>query len=108
MFPEQKCSANAGSHSASQDSSLAQNILGFASQVQQAVLVGRPAAAMPSFSLLAWADARVLALHIGRLVEPETWGLLLHIVLALPPPHTVCRLLPLLLLNTHSLACPFS
>ncbi|CAL8471989.1 g11531 [Coccomyxa elongata] len=81
------CRALAGSLSACQDSSLAQNVLGFASEVQQAALVGRPASAVPSFSLLAWADARALALQIGLLAAPETLGLLLQIVLALPPPH---------------------
>ncbi|BDA47572.1 probable nucleolar pre-ribosomal-associated protein 1 at C-terminar half [Coccomyxa sp. Obi] len=82
------CRALAGSHYVCKDTSLAQNILGFASQMQQAALVGRPATAVPSFSLLAWADARALALQIGRPAEPETLGLLLQIVLALPPPHT--------------------
>lgn len=84
------CSANAGSQSACQDSSLAQNVLGFASEVQQAALVGRPASAVPSFSLLAWANARALAHQIGFLAAPETLGLLLQIVLALPPPRMVC------------------
>ena len=95
MFPDSLSRSvvqSAGSHSACQDISLAQNILGFASQVQQAVLVGRPATAVPSFALLAWPDARALAVQFGQQVEPETLGLLLQIVLALPPPHMVCQI----------------
>ena len=84
---------HAGSPGACQDRQLVEAILGFALGVQQAALSGRSKSALPAFALLPWVDARALVQTVGQQAGQGTLELLLQVMLAVPPPHTV-RSLP--------------